>query len=378
MNTIFRSILTLCLLSIELVQAQIPLNYYNGTQGLLGNQLKTQLNSIISNHTVFPYTSSSTDVWAILQAIDEDPNNSNNVILIYKRNSIPKWQMASGANSGEQDFWNREHAWPQSLGNFSTSNTAGTDVHHIFASDVSVNSARGNKDFDNGGSPHPEAVLCNFTTNTWEPPNEVKGDIARAMFYMVTRYEGNGNDPDLELNNLAPNANGSERLGVLNTLLQWHLQDPVDSLERLRNDRIYYQFQQNRNPFVDHPEFVTFVFDSANAVIPSIEPGNHVTQLKALFQARIEWQNNSGAVSADGYLIKYDTDLANITDPIDGVDAVNAMNQQVANGSDNQAIIGGLEGSTKYYFKVFPFTGSGSNTNYKVDGNVPTFSYTSP
>ena len=118
-----------------------------------------------------------------------------------------------------------------------------------------MNSSKGNKSFDNGGVQHDEATQCFSTMYTWEPPNHIKGDIARILFYMDVRYEGGDDDePDLtivEYVNTYPNP----EIGKLSTLILWHLQDPVDDFELNRNEAIY-GIQGNRNPFIDHPEYV--------------------------------------------------------------------------------------------------------------------------
>ena len=171
--------------------------------------------------------------------------------MVYKGISISKSDFASNEQA---DFWNREHVWAKSHGNFSNYGELGaySDAHNLKPCDASVNSARGYKDFDNGGTAHDEATECNYTNSTWEPRAEVKGDIARIIFYMHTRYSGDTGEPNLnvvDFTNTYPNA----QMGKLSTLLEWNEQDPVDAFERNRND-VIYGWQNNRNPFVDYPE----------------------------------------------------------------------------------------------------------------------------
>ena len=125
--------------------------------------------------------------------------------------------------------------------NFGTDPGPGTDLHHIRATDVSVNSSRGN--FDNGGTPHLEATDCKYDNDSWEPRDNVKGEI------------------DLELNDRVNN-NTSPYMGRISVLLQWHKQDPVDDLERRRNELIYTKYQQNRNSFIDYPEWIQQIWNS--------------------------------------------------------------------------------------------------------------------
>ena len=109
------------------------------------------------------------------------------------------------------------------------------------------------------------------TTYTWEPRDAVKGDVARMIFYMATRYEGDSGEPDLEVVDYAPSApNGEPVHGVLSALFQWHIEDPVDEWEENRNDIIYEDYQENRNPFIDHPEFVELIFNPVSAEDPHV------------------------------------------------------------------------------------------------------------
>lgn len=235
----------------------IPANYYAGTSNLNGEALKTALHNIVDEHVEFPYTAKSTDVWDILKLTDRDPSDSTKVVLLYTtrtRNAAKEYDHGRG--------WTREHVWAKSHGNFGISKGAGTDVHHLRPADASVNSSRNNKDFDTGGTEYIDGTFpsSNFgDEDSWEPRDQVKGDVARAIFYMAVRYEGDNGELDLEIEE---NVNTFPRPihGRLSTLLVWHEIDPVDNWERRRNDIIYTRFQKNRNPFIDHPEFVDRVW----------------------------------------------------------------------------------------------------------------------
>lgn len=254
MKNLFTTILVLAAFTCF---SQIPDGYYDNAEGLTGDELKTALNDIIDNHTEFDYG----DLRYILDETDQDPNDSNNLILLYKGNSISSvWD--AGAT------WNREHVWAKSHGDFGNTPPAGTDLHHIRPADPSVNSSRGNKDFDNGGTQHHEATECYYTSNTWEPRDAVKGDVARMMFYMATRYEGESGDPDLELVDCTGTYTDAKDpiFGKLSTLIEWNEEDPVDDFERNRNE-VVYSYQGNRNPFVDHPEYVNAIYvEEATAI----------------------------------------------------------------------------------------------------------------
>lgn len=226
-----------------------PGSYYDGTAGLTGSALKSKLHDIISNNTVLSYD----QVWDGIKDVDEDPQNTNNVVLLYKGTSSPK-----SNNGGGVDNWNREHVWAKSHGDFGTSNGPGTDLHHLRPTDVTVNSDRGNLDFDNGGSENDEAPGNYTDSDSWEPRDEVKGDVARMIFYMAVRYEA-GDRVDLEVNDQVNNGS-NPYMGRLSVLKQWSQQDPPDAFEQRRNERIFDNWQGNRNPFIDHPEWVESIW----------------------------------------------------------------------------------------------------------------------
>jgi len=246
--------------TIEIENTSAYNSYYKLIDGIGSDNLKSELHDLIDGNKVLPYTSSSFDVWDALDETDEDPNNPNNVILLYTGRSQVKSYKDHGQN--DNDAWNREHVWAKSRGfggTPSTSKPASTDIHHLRPVDRSVNTSRSNRYFDDGGTSHTEAIECNYTSSTWEPRDAVKGDIARMMFYMAVRYEGNGNNPDLELNENGASDYTQPNIGRLSTLLEWHKQDPVDSFEQKRNQTIF-EIQGNRNPFIDHPEFVDYIW----------------------------------------------------------------------------------------------------------------------
>jgi len=224
--------------------------YYAPAIGKTGTALRTSLHGIIDGHTKLSYD----QVWTALKDTDQDPNNTANVIELYSGRSISK-----GLNGGDPDDWNREHVWAQSHGGFGTSAGPGTDVHHLRPEDVTVNSTRGNKDFDLGGSAVSQCTDCWTDADSFEPRDAVKGDVARMLFYMAIRYEGDDGYPNLELND---SINGSTPWhGKTSVLLAWNAEDPVSTFEMRRNDRIHSAWQGNRNPFIDHPEWATAIWN---------------------------------------------------------------------------------------------------------------------
>ncbi|UOQ43891.1 endonuclease [Halobacillus salinarum] len=225
-------------------------SYYDSVEGMTGQTLKNSLNDLIDQHAELTYD----EVWDALRHTDEDPANTSNVVLLYSGRSQSKY-----TNGGGVDEWNREHVWAKSHGDFGTAMGPGTDLHHLRPTDVTVNSSRGNLDFDDGGSAVSEAPGTYSDSDSWEPRDEVKGDVARMIFYMAVRYEGeHSGEPDLEISDYV-NTSGAH-LGRLSTLLEWNEEDPVSDFERNRNNIIYDDYQGNRNPFVDHPEYADMIW----------------------------------------------------------------------------------------------------------------------
>jgi endonuclease I len=266
----------LCLLFISTIIAntfsQIPQGYYDNAIGYTGEALKSALYNIIKGHTIYPYTSSEgTDTWDILKLTDRDTLNPDNVILVYTGWSVNAAQEYNNGNG-----WSREHCWPKSHGFPDEWQPAFTDIHHLKPIDVSVNSARNNRWYaecneqywDNGGT-IPTDSWTSSTQWVWKPRDLDKGDCARTMFYMATRYEGDYNpvagvtEPDLELLDYLQADNNSPLpyMSLLSDLLAWNLQDTVSDFERNRQE-VIYSFQGNRNPFIDHPQYVCMIFGS--------------------------------------------------------------------------------------------------------------------
>ncbi|MFA9371359.1 MAG: endonuclease [Labilibaculum antarcticum] len=243
--------------------------YYQNTTGKTGGELKTALHFIIHEHTELPYTSSEYDVWDALKETDEDPNNPDNVLLIYTGRSEAKANQDDGSGG---DLWNREHIWAKSHGDFGTDPGAGTDIHHLRPCDASVNTDRYNLFFDNGGVANSEATECFYDDDSWEPRDSVKGDIARMILYMAVCYEGEDGDPDLEMTDDMSYSTvnySAPYFGKLSTLIEWNTQDPVDDTEKARNEKVY-TIQGNRNPFIDYPEWVNTIWVDTDSNSPSV------------------------------------------------------------------------------------------------------------
>jgi len=196
--------------------------YYASLQGVNDSNLYQAIETLIQDYRYVSYG----DARDILQDSDEDPNNPNNIILVYNRASVVStWD--SGAT------WNREHVWPRSL---LSNSTAEADPHNLKPSNPSINSSRGNDQFADSNGTYGRV------SGGWFPGEQDKGDVARIVFYVSIMWERQ-----------------ISIIGNLNTFLQWHQEDPVDDFEENRND-IISEYTENRNPFVDHPELVNRLY----------------------------------------------------------------------------------------------------------------------
>jgi len=237
-------ILTTNVIVLEDFAFAIDMEYYQEAINLRGLDLKITLNNII-NQNFIPLL--YIDAIEVLENSDKDPNNPDNVILVYP--GIYGESVPTGYSSEiEGYYWNREHVWPQSrLGVYVGYDdddfpSKATDVHNLKPADETENSSRSNDYFDYFD-----------TSDTYEPNDNVKGDIARILFYMATMYF------DLTLNDDVFSASSLKTMGILSVLLEWNELDPVDDFERNRNE-VIYSYQGNRNPFIDYPGFAELIW----------------------------------------------------------------------------------------------------------------------
>ena len=252
-------------LSLSILVIAQPANYYDSANGLTGNQLKVALHNIIKGHASISYA----QLWDAFWSTD---NKGNGVVWdMYSDipNGTPPYiyylgEDQCGNYSGEGDCYNREHSWPQSW--FNTDGTARTDLHHIFPVDGWVNNKRGNYAFgevgsvswtSKNGSKLGNCKTPGFSGTVFEPIDEYKGDFARAIMYMSVRYYGE--DGSWSTSDMT---NKSEiKPWASDLLLRWNELDPVSEKEKLRNEVIFEDYQYNRNPFVDHPEYARMIWD---------------------------------------------------------------------------------------------------------------------
>lgn len=259
------------------VSAQAPPNYYNGTAGLSGAALKSQLKVIITNGHIdngysallIGFQTSDRDYFyendgTVLDMYSENPSGADPYNYNYGFNTC-------GSYSSEGDCYNREHVVPQSL--FSQNLPMRSDIHFVTPTDGKVNGMRSNFPFGQvgnasftslNGSKVGNSISPGYSGTVFEPIDEFKGDIARMILYFVTRYEtqlsgfGSGNI-------LGNSAYPGLQIWELNQLLAWNTLDPVSAFEISRNNSAF-TYQGNRNPYIDRPEFVAQIWGSYMAV----------------------------------------------------------------------------------------------------------------
>jgi len=238
------------------VQSTQTPGYYQTLNGLSGASLRQALQQIIADPAVVR-AHSYVDVVEILKVADQNPLNSNQVWLVYREIGLPKLDFqSSSSNTG---VWNREHTFPRSRGGFNNIDAdtladginffwntnadsvrhANSDAHGIRAVSAEENNSRGNQFY--GQYTGPMGTQGSF-----------KGDVARSIFFLCTRYNG------LEVVSGYPEGIVGQ-FGHLDTLLNWHRNDPPDDYEMNRNN-VVFQWQRNRNPFIDLPDLAEYIW----------------------------------------------------------------------------------------------------------------------
>lgn len=234
--------------------AQPPAGYYDSAAGKTGAELESALRSIISGHTSLGYDAAKDRLWE-----EVEPENGQ-ITCVYTG------RVTTSLNR-DTDGMNAEHTWPQSRGAGST--PPRSDLHHLFVTDSGWNSRRGSLRFANVANPSATSPIGARVDGSvgFEPPDEYKGDIARAIFYFSVRY-----NYDVRNGAVLQGSNGGtsdDHMGELDALIEWHFEDLPSPHEINRNNRVY-AIQRNRNPFIDNPEFITALYE-LGPIAPSIE-----------------------------------------------------------------------------------------------------------
>lgn len=277
-----RTALSSLFLFISFITYSQPAGYYNNATGT-GSTLKTQLYNIISaGHDPLSYD----DLWTAFQTTDDKINGK--VWDMYSDNpgGSPPYEFTfitdqCGNYEAEGDCYNREHSWPSSW--FNDAAPMYTDLFQLVPTDGYVNNRRSNYIFgevasaswtSQNGSKLGSSAVTGYSGTLFEPIDEYKGDFARNYFYMVTRYENKviaWSSNAIVSDILNGTTHPAFQAWYLNMLAQWHTNDPVSQKEIDRNNTIYV-LQGNRNPFIDHPEYVTSIWNVGASALLTATP----------------------------------------------------------------------------------------------------------
>ncbi len=340
-------LLIILLAAVVASQAQAPQGYYDGTDGLTGTALKAKLHTIINNSdgNGGTYNTSYTPgLWNAYYTTDRRPG-TNYVWDIYSDvpGGTPPYNYVLGSDQcgsyqGEGDCYNREHLWAQSWTN--NDGTEKTDLHHVYPTDGKVNGVRDNYAFGEvgtaswtslNGSKKGSCITPGFNGTVFEPIDEYKGDIARALMYVSVRYysqDSNWDNSDMTTKSVI-------KPWALTMLLRWHREDPVSEKEINRNNAVY-DIQRNRNPFVDYPDFAEMIWDPSwsvdemeYAVLVNVWPNPATTtvnikgeNLSAVYMYNVMGQLVLSLDVTDDE--QYSVDVSNLTG---GIYLMNVINQ---------------------------------------------------
>ncbi len=316
---------TLALLITTICFGQIPAGYYNTATGT-GYNLKTQLYNIINGHNDQGYNAldnlygiSDLDIYyesdnTILDMYSENPTGTDPYNYIFGADEC-------GNYNSEGDCYNKEHLIPQSV--FNENLPMRSDAHHIVPTDGRVNGLRSNYPMGVVGTTVPQSGISNPTLNgskmgnnlnsgysagytglVFEPIDEFKGDIARIYFYFVTRYQNLvGNWSSYAMFDGSTDKVFTDTF--LNILLTWHQNDPVSQKEIDRNNAIY-NYQGNRNPFVDHPEWAALIWNPTPDTEAPTTPGNLIVTNETAYSISLSWTASTDNVAVTSYDVYVD------------------------------------------------------------------------
>ncbi|APY11742.1 endonuclease I [Seonamhaeicola sp. S2-3] len=339
--------------------SQIPSNYYDSADGLSGYALKTELKNIVTNgHTWDSNASTAYDnlyTAYLTTHTDNYYENDGTVLDFYSENptasatnndsyNYTHGDRQCGSYNSENDCYNREHLFPQ--GFFDEQLPMIADVHHVIPTDGYVNNRRSNYPFgevsnatwtSNNGSKVGPNTFGSYSGTVFEPIDEFKGDIARALLYFAVRYEDNWDDsgwsdPETTNNPLNGTSNQFYEDWYIDLLLDWHANDPVVQAEIDRNNAAY-NFQGNANPFVDYPEFAEMIWNSAADNEAPSAPTNLVASNPTDNSIDLSWNASSDNIGVTSYDIY-----------IDGLNSFNTSNTYFT--------ITGLTSNTNYCFTI--------------------------
>lgn len=356
-NRIKFSWLLLTILTSSMLLAAIPSGYYDTASGLTGNDLRLALHNIINDHTEKSYD----DVWTAFKTTDVRTIDEHDYIwCMYTHINFEPGTDQQGANPVMAKVYNREHSWPKSWANESYPHY--TDLYHLYPVQGTANSTRNNNAYgevadgqhtyisNNGTKSGPARPGLGYTGTVFELIDEYKGDLARTYFYISTRYyteDSDWGEGDWPMSNKC-----ELKDWAIDMLLNWHKDDPVSQKERDRIEEVY-AIQGNRNPFIDHPEFVEFIWDQPmTGFIPPRAKAASFIQEDG-FTA-----NWSAVTEATGYnlYVSLSSDFSNC---ISGYDPYDAGNTQAK-------IVSGLASSTLYYYRITAYREGEESANSNI------------
>ncbi len=331
MKKIYSAVL---LLFVTIGIAQIPSNYYSTSTGT-GYTLKTQLYNIIKGHIDPGYAG----LYTTYQTSDRDYYYENDATILdmysEKPTGVDPYNYSAGTTqrcgtySVEGDCYNREHIIPQST--FGSAAPMVSDAHFITPTDGKVNGVRSN--YPHGpvttptftslnGSKLGSSTIAGYTGPIFEPINEFKGDIARMYFYFATRYENTVAGYSYAMFN--GTSNQVFTTAFLNLLITWHNQDPVNAREIDRNNAIY-AIQKNRNPYIDHPEYVQAIWNPTADTQAPTAPSSLVSTAKTTTSISLSWTGSTDNTAVTGYNVYMNnvlkTTVTGLTTSITGLTA---------------------------------------------------------
>ena len=350
---------SLLLMLTTFTHAQAPYGYYESTDGLLSYELKTALKIIIDDigdGNGFPSHQDQGygalyDAYAAENSGDSDDyfENDGTVLDMYSERSLgidnynyEHFENNCGNYSDEGDCYNREHLVPQST--FNSASPMKNDYFHVVPSDGAVNGARGSFPFgevtnpnytSTNGSKRGSNTFPGYTGIVFEPIDEFKGDIARAVLYFAIRYEDEFSSSWRTNEVLADNPQDFFVDWYLALLLSWHLNDPVSEREIDRNNN-GYQFQSNRNPLIDRPEFAVMIWGDFTDNEPPSAPSDLLANNTTNSSLHLSWTSSEDNVAVAQYIIEQD-------------------NVDIGSVGSNQStyLVTGLNAETLYNFRLY-------------------------
>jgi len=338
--------------------AQAPTGYYTSANGLSGAALKTALSSIITNgHQDKGYNG----LWTAYKTTDIDKTyeNDGSIMDIYseKPTAADPYKFTPGTSqcgtySVEGNCYNREHIVPQSL--FNQASPMVSDINFIRATDGKVNGMRSNYPFgkvgtasftSKNGSKLGNSISSGYSGVVFEPIDEFKGDVARMIFYFVTRYQSKlstFSSGDM----LGSSAFPGLQTWELNVLLAWNNQDPVSQAEIVRNNASY-AYQGNRNPFIDNSSYANQIWGSQQPASDTQAPttvANLSISAKTSNSISLAWNAATDNVGVSSYAVYMNGSLQTTV-------------------SSTSATISGLTPSTGYNFYVVAKDAAGNSSS---------------